>query len=618
MASIEFDHFIGYNDIRNGAAFSPNGQDYFYSAGGNLVKGSLMDSHLQDFYTAHDDNITSFKVSPTGKYVATGQQGNNSNVLVWDTATKEIIYTFEEHDYCINGLAFTHDEKILVTVGSEEDGRMILWDLSNGYIIAAAPKLPLGTTCVAPGGFVKDIKRRNTDHYLFATAGKDGLTIWDLDPYTGELVSLKLVGDVRATITRIITAISFTDDNEYIYGATTSGDYVIASLKHKRIMQAIQATKMGLLALLTYQDGVIIGCGDNTIKFFDINQEYKGQIQLDAPVTSLSLSNDRLEILAATKNGTIVRANIASYKYLIISESHTKSIVSVAFEAGRNDKFVTASIDGTLRVWDTTEYIVICTAIARREQERGVVPNCVALSDCILSGWSDGRVLAHSSETGANLWFIENAHQGGVTALTLSHNRRFILTGGPQGEVRLWELRSRELVSHLKEHVQKVTSITITDDDTVAYSGSRDRCILKWDLKLEKRVFCHMQRMGGINNIVLSRDESHILSVGQEKKLKYWHLSTPDAVHQEFLENEDDEGRCISISQDGRFVATGGTMGVVRLFRYETGKMITFVRGHSSTINSLSFSPDDKQIVSVGEDGSIFIWCVFLAEEDRK
>ena len=38
-------------------------------------------------------------------------------------------------------------------------------------------------------------------------------------------------------------------------------------------------------------------------------------------------------------------------------------------------------------------------------------------------------------------------------------------------------------------------------------------------------------------------------------------------------------------------------MGIVRLFRYETGKLITSIRGHSSTMNALSFSPDDKQII---------------------
>lgn len=193
------------------------------------------------------------------------------------------------------------------------------------------------------------------------------------------------------------------------------------------------------------------------------------------------------------------------------------------------------------------EYSVIVTAVARRDQERGVTPLCIAFSDVLLSGWSDGRVLAHSAETGANQWFIENAHPGGVTAMCLSHNRRFILTGGPSGEVRLWELRSRDLISHLKEHVQKVTSLALFNDDTIALSASRDRCILRWDLKSERRTYCHMQRMGGINDVILSKDESHIITVGQEKKIVYWNNSESESKHSMFLNGEQDEGRSLSL-----------------------------------------------------------------------
>ena len=37
--------------------------------------------------------------------------------------------------------------------------------------------------------------------------------------------------------------------------------------------------------------------------------------------------------------------------------------------------------------------------------------------------------------------------------------QRFVVTGGQEGEVRVWELRSRELVSHLKEHSMRVTQL---------------------------------------------------------------------------------------------------------------------------------------------------------------
>lgn len=99
------------------------------------------------------------------------------------------------------------------------------------------------------------------------------------------------------------------------------------------------------------------------------------------------------------------------------------------------------------------------------------------------------RILAHSAETGDSLWMLDNAHAGGVTALVLSHNRRFLLSGGPAGEVRLWEMRSRELISHLKEHKQKVTALCLFEDDTLCLSGSRDRCVLRWDLKSEVHFF---------------------------------------------------------------------------------------------------------------------------------
>jgi len=57
-----------------------------------------------------------------------------------------------------------------------------------------------------------------------------------------------------------------------------------------------------------------------------------------------------------------------------------------------------------------------------------------------------------------------------------------------EGEVRVWEIRSRELVSHLKEHTSRVTKVQLFDDDVHLLSSARDRSILCWDLKNEKRV----------------------------------------------------------------------------------------------------------------------------------
>ena len=616
-ASLDFEHFVGINAIPSGAKFHPNGNTYVYAAGGNIILGDLTDAHKQDFLRAHDDYVTCLAVSKSGQLIASGQRGKDSNAFVWDYEGKCVLYKIEEHDGLVQDMAFSHDERVLATIGGNEDHKLLCWDMSTGAVIGSSNKLPTGTMCLAWGGFIRDVKRRDTEHYLLCTAGSDGLLMWDLDPYSGELTPFRLAGDAKATLTRTVTAVSFSEDREFVYGATASGDFIVASMRYQRVIQTVQATKLGLNSIETIPGGILIGCGDSTIKQFNSSFELSGQLKCDGIVLGMSVSEDKLEVLATTSVGTVYRVNIAVMESIVVSEGHTDEITAVTYSVGQNDRFATASKDGTIRIWDTAEYVTLATCRARRDQDRGVVPLCLQYSDIVLSGWSDGKINAYS-DTGDSLWMIDNAHPGGVLAMTLSHNRRFILTGGPAGEVRLWELRTRDLISHLKEHVANVTSLVLSDDDTYAITASRDRCILRWDLRQEKRVFCHMQRMGGVNSIVLSKDQSNIISVGQEKKITYWGLEGTDHVHTQFLDeaNEDaDEGRVVCISNDGRFVCTGGTAGVLRLYSYESSTLLSEASGHSGSISSIAMSPDGKQIISVGEDGSIFFWLVFAQSE---
>ncbi len=52
--------------------------------------------------------------------------------------------------------------------------------------------------------------------------------------------------------------------------------------------------------------------------------------------------------------------------------------------------------------------------------------------------------------------------------------------------------------------------------------------------------------MGSINSITLSRDESHVLSVGQEKRLTYWDVNATEPAHAVSLDGERDEGKCVA------------------------------------------------------------------------
>jgi WD40 repeat protein len=58
-------------------------------------------------------------------------------------------------------------------------------------------------------------------------------------------------------------------------------------------------------------------------------------------------------------------------------------------------------------------------------------------------------------------------------------------------------------------------------------------------------------------------------------------------------------------------LVSGGSTGKVRLWSFHTGGLVAEVMAHSGHVTGVSFSLDDRQVVSTGADGAIKIWCVF-------
>jgi len=67
--------------------------------------------------------------------------------------------------------------------------------------------------------------------------------------------------------------------------------------------------------------------------------------------------------------------------------------------------------------------------------------------------------------------------------------------------------------------------------------------------------------------------------------------------------------RSVSFSPDGRFLASGGEDGVVRMWDIESGREVRRME-HGEWVSGVSFSPDGRFLASGGEDGAIWIWRV--------
>lgn len=58
----------------------------------------------------------------------------------------------------------------------------------------------------------------------------------------------------------------------------------------------------------------------------------------------------------------------------------------------------------------------------------------------IISGWNDGKIRAFLPQSGKLLYAITDAHILGVSAITTTSDCSRIISGGSEGEVRVWKI----------------------------------------------------------------------------------------------------------------------------------------------------------------------------------
>lgn len=81
----------------------------------------------------------------------------------------------------------------------------------------------------------------------------------------------------------------------------------------------------------------------------------------------------------------------------------------------------------------------------------------------IVSGWNDGKIRAFLPQSGKLMYVIGDAHIHGVTALTTTSDCQRIISGGSEGEVRVWAIgkQTQIMKASMKEHRGRVWSIKV-------------------------------------------------------------------------------------------------------------------------------------------------------------
>lgn len=303
----------------NSVHLHPNATDYVLIAGASIIIGDINDPHNQHFLRGHDDQITCLSLSNNGKTIASGQKGDNSDIILWDYETKKAVFRLSEHDHEVSNLHFSHDDLLLISTGGQLDGKMFIWDTSNGYIVTSMHLVPTllseSPSCISFGGFIKDVKLRPTTNYQIATSGSKKLMIWSLDPSTGAL-EYELVS--TGTFLREYICFVFSKPNEqYLFAGTKSGDFVSFQIKHKLLVFVQNVCAQGVTCITAVaEDKICCGGGDGTLALYHVDGKFCQELlktTLAGGISGLSTSEDGIQLLVSTDRGFIYRVRISDF-----------------------------------------------------------------------------------------------------------------------------------------------------------------------------------------------------------------------------------------------------------------------------------------------------------------
>ncbi|KAJ1486976.1 WD40-repeat-containing domain protein [Baffinella frigidus] len=620
----ELEHVVGFTgqDLHTMALHPLDANVILHGMGNVVVIADQTDPHKQDLLRGHDNDITAVAFSRSGRILASAQRASShrdgEQIVVWDYESRNPIYRLSGVEGTVKCVKFSEDDRFLVAFGEGtlNGNDFAIWDMQNGSV-AQYCKCSKPVTCLCWGQtVVADTSRRvKTPKYSIYTFHAQLVQAHFLE-YDIRTMHFGLKTEKfrfpSSGLTRTYHDCCLSPTPGELLAGTSVGELVVFSADHLLYRASLPISTNGLLAIACAGQHVYIGSGDGKFKKMQGNDQYwtvVGEVQLTGRVTSLCTRADSEEIGVGTDAGKLYSVRADDMAVRMLQESNVGPITGVAF-GRRADVFATISQDGTVRIVDLSDYSILVNA---RGPCAGMCLTWMG-EDRLLTGWADGSVRIFSTTDGHAMGQIAQCHRGAVTCVAVG--KEFIFTGGEDGTMRVWSGHNLEFVAQYSEHNKAVSGLVVDNmHGHLVHSCSLDRAVVTYDLKTTRRSNYKMHKEGGFTGLCQRVDsEQELLSsttdgfvLGYDCDVQLPVLTLDCGRRMKFS--------CINISSTSHFIAVGCEDFCIRIWDLQAKEIVAVCRGHSGSITHVAWAPDEKQLVSVGEDSAICVWNFYLGGE---
>nr|CAI5833201.1 unnamed protein product [Callosobruchus analis] len=533
----------------------PKGKNFLYTNGNSVIIRNIENPAISDVYTEHSCTVNVAKYSPSGFYIASGDQ--SGKVRIWDTVNKEHILKNEFHPFGgpIKDIAWSPDNQRMVVVGEgrerfghvfmSETGtsvgeisgqskpinscdfrparpfRIITGSEDNTIAIFEGPPFKFKMTKQDHNRFVQAV-RYSPQGNLFASAGFDGKV------YLYDGVSSDLVGEVGAPAHQGgVYAVAWSPDGKQLL--TASGDKT-AKLWDVETRQVVSEFVMGTtvedqqVSCLWQNNYLLTVSLSGFINYLDVNDPTKPLRVVkghNKPITSLALSEDRSTIFTASHDGCVTRWNAETGENdRVGGTGHGNQVNGMKAMEGT---LYTCGIDDSLRQVDIEGNTYKAQTLKLGSQPKGM--DVLKEQNLIVTASINEITVARDNQ---KVSALKVGYE--PTSVACSPRGHVAVGGNMDNRVHIYELQDNNLNALQElEHLGPVMDVAYSPDDKYLVASDAHRKVILYST--EEYKVANTQEWGfhnaRVNCVAWSPDSLLVASGSLDTSIIIWHVEKP-------------------------------------------------------------------------------------------